>query len=603
MASQSVMADEARNRLDTSEMDHLEDTDLGEDLLFVPMARAMASGLQSLDVVDLVQVFEVKARVMRSIPKFMRGVFRGAMKVGLLEITKGKAANNVIVESRGWKLFMLLPRLLLSRQPRGGLVPKGRLKERVQKFCAGEWISLLEASLDGALAGQSAQAKRRRCQKDTKERRAERALGLAQMGKLSNARQALEGAAIAPGDENTWKALSNEDKRPKQQRFPLDEGVFSLVPSDPLALDVDLLFKTLRSAKKGSVGGPSGMTVEHPRQLLESGVCTTLLGEVATQFARGHVPEEVLPAVRLGKMTAFQKPDGGVRGIVVGDVFRRLVARTLAKQFAEQAQVATHPFQYALSTRAGTECVAHVVQTLTSQDRSATILSIDGVGAYDSISRRAMFRGLMDMVDGEKLVPFVRLFYNSPSTYIWEDDVGEVRHVCQGEGGEQGDPLMPLLFSVGQHRAMVSVQAALFEGERLFAFLDDIYVVCSPSRIGEVHALIQRHLWELTGIRVHHGKTKIWNSGGVKPPAAVVLTARAHVDHPTALVWRGDPMLDVSKQGLNVLGVPVGHPQYVEAQLDHKGAEQAVLFERIPWIDDVQVAWLLLTFCAATRAN
>ena len=31
-------------------------------------------------------------------------------------------------------------------------------------------------------------------------------------------------------------------------------------------------------------------------------------------------------------MTALQKPDGGVHGIVVGDVFRRVVARTFAQQ-------------------------------------------------------------------------------------------------------------------------------------------------------------------------------------------------------------------------------------------------------------------------------
>ena len=32
------------------------------------------------------------------------------------------------------------------------------------------------------------------------------------------------------------------------------------------------------------------------------------------------------------------------------------------------------------------------------------------------------------------------------------------------EGGEQGDPLMPLLFSLGQHWAIVAVQASLLEG-------------------------------------------------------------------------------------------------------------------------------------------
>ena len=111
-------------------------------------------------------------------------------------------------------------------------------------------------------------------------------------------------------------------------------------------------------------------------------------------------------------------------------------------------EVATHPFQYALSTRAGTECVAHVIQALTDLNESTTILSIDGVGAYDNISRNAMFRGVAEMVDGDKLIPFIRQFYSNPSKFFWEDEVGNVHHIHQGEGGEQGDPLMLLLFSL-----------------------------------------------------------------------------------------------------------------------------------------------------------
>ena len=140
--------------------------------------------------------------------------------------------------------------------------------------------------------------------------------------------------------------------------------------------------------------------------------------------------------------------------------------------------------------------MAHVVQALTSMDPSSTILSIDGVGVYDSVSRRSMFRGLLDMANVEKFVLFVRLLYSSSlSVYLWEDAVGEVRHFHQGEGGEQGDPLMPLLFSLGQHRAMV---AGFQEGERLLTFLDDIYVVCSPSRVGDIYLLLEKHLREQT---------------------------------------------------------------------------------------------------------
>ena len=60
--------------------------------------------------------------------------------------------------------------------------------------------------------------------------------------------------------------------------------------------------------------------------------------------------------------------------LMVEDVFWRLVGRT--RQAIRRASVgATHPFQYALSTREGTACVAHVVQALASLDPSVTILS------------------------------------------------------------------------------------------------------------------------------------------------------------------------------------------------------------------------------------
>ena len=70
---------------------------------------------------------------------------------------------------------------------------------------------------------------------------------------------------------------------------------------------------------------------------------------------------------------------------------------------------------------------------------------------------------------------------------------GVAREVVQGEGGVQGDALMPLLFSLGQHGALVAVQAQLKEGERSFAFLDDMNFVGSPARVGEVYEIWRRH--------------------------------------------------------------------------------------------------------------
>ena len=70
------------------------------------------------------------------------------------------------------------------------------------------------------------------------------------------------------------------------------------------------------------------------------------------------MPAEILQAVRIGRMTALQKPQGGIRGIVVGDFIRRVVARTLAQQLGPAVEQDTSPFQFALSTKSGCECVS-----------------------------------------------------------------------------------------------------------------------------------------------------------------------------------------------------------------------------------------------------
>ena len=45
------------------------------------------------------------------------------MRVALEEISDGGCREDPAQEERGWKLFMLLPRMLLHRAPRGGLIP------------------------------------------------------------------------------------------------------------------------------------------------------------------------------------------------------------------------------------------------------------------------------------------------------------------------------------------------------------------------------------------------------------------------------------------------------------------------------------------------
>ena len=79
---------------------------------------------------------------MKSVPRFMQGPYRIAMRVVLEELN---SIEEVRVE-KGWKLFLLLPRLLLFQAPRDGLIPRPKLMSRLELFNRGCWRELLEAS-------------------------------------------------------------------------------------------------------------------------------------------------------------------------------------------------------------------------------------------------------------------------------------------------------------------------------------------------------------------------------------------------------------------------------------------------------------------------
>ena len=133
--------------------------------------------------------------------------------------------------------------------------------------------------------------------------------------------------------------------------------------------------------------------------------------------------------------------------------------------------------------------MAHVLQATTERNSEATVLSIDGISAFDLVSRNAMLEGLPG---GDQVLSFVLMFYDTPSTYLWNDSNGDLHQIEQGEGGKQGDALMPLLFSLGQHQALEAVQRQLLPDERLLAFLDDICTVTSPERVGPVYKILQK---------------------------------------------------------------------------------------------------------------
>ena len=130
----------------------------------------------------------------------------------------------------------------------------------------------------------------------------------------------------------------------------------------------------------------------------------------------------------------------------------------------------------------------------------------------------------------------MRLFYGQPSTYLWEDDYNIVHSIPQGEGGEQGDPLMPLLLSFGQHRHCKQWRPSC-------------KMVRSCSRSWTTYMLFaRRELWNHARIRVHNGKTHVWNMSGVRPVGCDMLQRLAEQHDPEARVRTGSECRQQSKE-------------------------------------------------------
>ena len=139
------------------------------------------------------------------------------------------------------------------------------------------------------------------------------------------------------------------------------------------------------------------------------------------------------------------------------------------------------------------------------------------------------------------------------SIYVWQDADRQSHEARQSEGGEQGDPLMPALYAIAQHPAFAAVHTQLREGEAVFAYLDDIYVVAVPERIRELLDACQQALREHACIELNRGETRIWNAAGEEP--AHISELRGHGEQP---IWTGDSSLPRDRQGLLVLGTPLG---------------------------------------------
>ena len=179
------------------------------------LAGIPAAVWSSLDAVDLAAEFGTPVPTMQSVPVFLRSGVRQAFVLALLALRDAYARGTAPQQTRAWKLFLLATRLLLYRPREPATVGREALLQRSRDFLAGRWDTLLSATRTAAAAPRAGSAAHVADAADAeafRERRRALACANVRRKEVSRARATLTSAAIAPGTDETFAALSDRSR-------------------------------------------------------------------------------------------------------------------------------------------------------------------------------------------------------------------------------------------------------------------------------------------------------------------------------------------------------------------------------------------------------
>ncbi|CAE7853260.1 unnamed protein product, partial [Symbiodinium necroappetens] len=255
----------------------------------VALTRAAGSWL---DGSDLSAEFRNPVPTLQTVPRFLITGVRRALVAALSAIRAAHESRDEAERVRAWKLFLLLPRLLLARSAQTGADGRAALMRRIELFRQGRFDELHAQS-----AAEHEQAHPRRRGGDNEEARAAAACAKVRRGQLSRARQMLTAAALAPGNAATLEALTDTAWRPPHAlRSPAPE-VLQYRPSEEVVRTAHQVGEALRTSKRGSAAGLSGATVELYKLLLDDAEALESFTFAVNVTARAHAPQAALDAI------------------------------------------------------------------------------------------------------------------------------------------------------------------------------------------------------------------------------------------------------------------------------------------------------------------
>ena len=268
------------------------------------------------------------------------------------------------------------------------------------------------------------------------------------------------------------------------------------------------------------------------------------------------------------KIVAIRKPNGKLRPIAISDPWIRLGSKLLVNYALPKCQTFLGPHQMGIGKSGGADVIIHTSQLVASHIKSNKnsnycMLAMDCKNAFNSIRRGHISNAINSVCPNlisyftwayEKPVELKSSFHSTP--------------ILSSTGVRQGDPLGPLLFSLGVARALDRVRN-IHRHVVVQAYLDDVFIYGTVSDCISTAKLLKYHFVQLG---LHFNDNKCNMLGAADSPQ----------EHTFNKV-----------NGINVLGIPVGSSEFINEHLQSLLKDQTKILDMIGELESSEAFGIL----------
>jgi len=311
-----------------------------------------------------------------------------------------------------------------------------------------------------------------------------------------------------------------------------------------------------------------------------------LLKRVINIVLAGKAPLEIQPFLAGARLTALCKPNGDVRPIAAGNIFRRIAAKCACSLLKARVRALLSPLQLGVAFPAGCERIVHTMRkTLAEQwhDPDFVVLKVDFSNAFNSVSRRVLLEECQQHFP--ELLPWVYYCYGSVSHLFYQDE-----KIDSCVGVQQGDPLGPLLFCLVLHTVVSKIHAQCPGLNQHSWFLDD-GVLCGPSA-DVIHAFgIISRFGPDCGLHLNLSKCELFSSDSATFDNIFHDNVLGNITFPRELFQRSQ------QPHFILLGAPIGDETFCTDHVQRLRTSNRTVLDSLSKLEDPQVALHLLRTC------